>query len=231
MNKTIGILGGMGPEATCDMYKYIISNTKATKDQEHIHVIIDSNPLIPDRTAAILNNSDEPIKPMVTAAKNLENAGANMIIISCNTAHYFVNEIQKQINVPIINMIETTCQHIKNNNINKVLVLCTEGTKKVGIYSTYLEKYNIDYIYPDQNFQNEINRIIYEGVKKGVEVFDTTLINEKLSEYNDLGYCHAILGCTELPIATIKYGLKYNFINPSEIVAKKAIELAGYTLK
>src|SRR5690554_5446049 len=101
--KVIGILGGMGPEATCEIFRKIIKFTQVKTDAEHIRVVIDSNTKIPDRTKAIFGKGISPVKEMVATAKNLQGAGADFIIIPCMTAHFFIDEVQKAIDIPIIN--------------------------------------------------------------------------------------------------------------------------------
>ncbi len=98
--KIIGILGGMGPAATLALYERIIALTPAQCDQDHLRVIIDSNPKIPDRTAAILGNGESPLPAMAESAKTLERAGADFIVIPCNTAHYWLDELQKEVAIP-----------------------------------------------------------------------------------------------------------------------------------
>ena len=92
--KVIGIIGGMGPMATADLFIKIVENTAARTDQEHLHVLIDNNTDIPDRTACILAGSDAPLGPMVESAKRLVDQGADLLIIPCNTAHYFHSGVQ-----------------------------------------------------------------------------------------------------------------------------------------
>ena len=94
--KIIGIIGGMGPAATIDLYKKIVENTPAEKDQEHIHVIIDSYPQIEDRTEYILYGGKNPAPRLIESAKRLESAGADALIMPCNTAHYFAKDIENR---------------------------------------------------------------------------------------------------------------------------------------
>ncbi|HDH63258.1 MAG TPA: amino acid racemase, partial [Firmicutes bacterium] len=93
--KTVGIIGGMGPEATLDLFYKIIKNTPAKKDQEHIHLIIDNYPQIPDRTQFILGKGENPLPYLLRSANLLENAGVDAICMPCNTAHFFVDDIRK----------------------------------------------------------------------------------------------------------------------------------------
>ena len=104
--QVIGILGGMGPEATLDCFDKIIKHTPAQKDQDHLRVIIDSNPAVPDRTAAIIGDGQSPVPVMVEGCHALENAGADFIIIPCVSAHFFIDEIQQQTNLPILSIFD-----------------------------------------------------------------------------------------------------------------------------
>ena len=90
MSRNIGIIGGMGPLATCDLMEKIIDYTDAASDQEHIHVLVDSNTNIPDRTEAILHGGENPVPEMVKSAWKLESMGADILIMPCNTAHYLL---------------------------------------------------------------------------------------------------------------------------------------------
>lgn len=143
--KVIGVLGGMGPEATADLFRKIIRATPAEKDQDHIRVIIDSNPKIPDRTAAIIGGGPSPLPEMTETAKNLEKAGADLIIIPCNTAHYYYEKLKKSIRIPILNMVELTAQAIKGGfpHVKKVGIIGTTGTVRAGIYNRALEKSDV----------------------------------------------------------------------------------------
>ena len=132
--KVIGVLGGMGPEATLSLYEEIIRATPASKDQEHIRVIIDSNPKVPDRTAAIIGNGESPVPEMVKSGKALERAGADFIIIPCISAHFFLEELREKLNLPIISAFEATADQIvgEHPEIKTVGLLATTGTIQAG---------------------------------------------------------------------------------------------------
>jgi aspartate racemase len=104
----LGIMGGVGPSATVDFMKKIIQNTPATKDQDHIKMVVEQNPQIPDRTANIVWNETDPTIAMFSTCKRLEQEGADAIAIPCNTAHAFVKNIQEHLNIPILNMLTST---------------------------------------------------------------------------------------------------------------------------
>ena len=112
MEKVIGILGGMGPEATVDCFEKIIKNTPAARDQDHLRVVIDSNPKVPDRTAAIIGNGESPVPVLAAGCRALERAGADFIIIPCVSAHVFLTEIQQQSELPILSIFDAVAEAV-----------------------------------------------------------------------------------------------------------------------
>lgn len=218
----------MGPEATVDLFRMIVKNTKAGKDQEHIHVLIDCNTDIPDRTAAIIADGVSPVPELVASAKRLESAGAQILCVPCNTAHHFLPEVAKEVGVPFTDMLEQTAQTIAARGMNRALVLCTRGTKKAGIYTRRLASAGIEALYPDEAMQTEVDRMIYEGVKAGNRSLDVSEFRRMLKECREKLGVLPVLGCTELPLAVDYYGLEGEFINPSLILARAVIRAAGY---
>jgi len=225
--KIIGILGGMGPEATVDIFKKIVKLTKAEKDQDHFRIIIDNNPKIPDRTASIRNGDLKIVEYLCKTAKNLQRAGADFIIIPCNTAHYFVKDIEKVINIPIINMIKETVNAVKEAKIDIVGILATDGTIKTGLYQNEFSKIGINCVIPDYQSQKNIMNII-SLVKKGFEkkLISKNLLYEtkKLIEKKIDGI---ILGCTEIPLVFPYNDIKLPVFDATTILAKSAIKYAG----
>ena len=143
MNKTIGIVGGMGPLATCDLYQKIIQVTQADKDQEHVRVCIDGNTRIPDRTAAILHKGRDPLPQMIKSAVRLEGMGADVLIMPCNTAHYFYKKLLPFVDIPFLNMLEETADAAVKMGITKAGLLATDGTVKSGVYEKAFQERGI----------------------------------------------------------------------------------------
>lgn len=229
--KTLGILGGMGPSATVDLFKMIVDNTEASSDQEHIHILIDCNTNIPDRTEAILHGAESPVKELTRSARTLEDAGADFLIIPCNTAHYFIDSVRSSVNIPVLNMIEITGREIQKRGLSDAIILCTEGTRATNIYKDTLLLLGVNAIYPDDELQKEVTHIIYEGVKKGEPSLDPSHFNLLLRKLEEEYHAISVLGCTELPLAVPAYGLEGNFINPTYLLAREAIVYAGYSPK
>lgn len=226
--KILGIIGGMGPLATGDLFKKITLNTKAECDQEHLRVIIDSNSSIPDRTKCIVENGTSPIPQMEVSIKALEGAGAEFLIMPCNTAHYFYDELAKIATVPIINMLDATVEHIYNKYGKDVVVglLATDGTTQSGIYDTYFNKAGIKLVKPVEN-QKYVTEFIYEGVKKNNLSIGKVNLYKAVDEMRKQGAKVFVLGCTELSAVTDIYKFGAQFVDPLEIIAKQSILYAG----
>ncbi|MGE5633019.1 MAG: aspartate/glutamate racemase family protein [Caulobacteraceae bacterium] len=230
--KTIGILGGMGPLATVDIFKKIVMMTDAHSDNEHIPVLIDNNTKIPDRTSYILGKGGSPLNELVRSAVRLETMGADVIIIACNTAHYFYDDIVKHVKIPVINMIEETAKEIRNNrpDVKQVGLLATEGTCKAGVYKKVFERFGIGLIQPDTEDLKQIMDVIY-GIKQGLRDIDPTGFKQALSNLKLRGAETLILGCTEIPIAFQMFNISDDFVDASEVLVKRAITFAGKNVK
>ena len=226
--KIIGILGGMGPEATADLFYKIIKATNAKKDQEHLRIIIDNNPKIPDRTAAILGKGENPLPLLQKTAHNLEKAGADFLVIPCNTAHYFIPAIEKSIRIPVLNMIEETLKDIKEKlpDIKKIGLLATMGIYKTRLYDQYFNKYNIAGISPEEKSIAKIMEAIYavkadklsRDIKESMLKIAGDLINN--------GAEAIIAGCTEIPLILKQKDIPVPLIDPTNILAKAAVKKA-----
>ncbi len=151
MKKTIGILGGMGPLATADLYRKIIEHTRADRDSEHIRVYIDGNAAIPDRTAAILHGGEDPVPEMLSALRHLEACGADCIIMPCNTAHYFLPRLREQTALPILDMQRITAAVCRERFPGKTAaILATDGTVQSGLYDRALDAEGVRWIHPGE---------------------------------------------------------------------------------
>lgn len=231
IKKTVGIMGGMGPMATADLVYNIVSQTKAERDSDHIHLIIDSDGTVPDRTEAILHGGESPVPKLCTMAKKLEYMGADIIAISCNTSHYFYDEICDAVEVPVLNMLDETARFVSRSGAKEVLLLATDATVKMGLYEKYLSRYGINTRYMSDEGQGEVMKLIYDCVKAGHYEFDVDRFRVLLRDAGAEEIA-TILGCTELPIAFKRFELSgFHTIDPSNILAKAIIRAAGGTLK
>ena len=233
MKKTIGILGGMGPMATADLFAKIINNTKADRDGDHIRVYIDSNSAIPDRTAAILSGGPDPVPEMTSALRHLEACGADCIIMPCNTAHYFLPRLRELTDTAILNMPEITGEACADRFPGgKAAVLATRGTLSAGIYSEALARTGVDFILPDEAERDVLMHLIYDVVKASRPLEpEAETWRSLLDGLRERGADYFILGCTELPILAAALDAPGPFVDPTEELAKAAVRFCGYPLK
>jgi aspartate racemase len=229
--KSIGIIGGMGPLATADLFMKITLMTNAKNDYEHTHVYIDSNTGIPDRTAAILHGGADPRPELISSAKKLEQMGADFLIVACNTAHYYCEDLRNSVSIPIMSMVEETAKETKKRGIKTAGLLATDGTLYSGVYTRHLEGSGITVIAPEAEMQRYVMEIIYQGIKAGNDRYDTAGFLTVLDELERRGAETMILGCTELPIAFSRFNIHKSFIDPTAVLAKNAILFSGNSVK
>lgn len=227
--KVIGILGGMGPEATAALFLKIIKSTPAKKDQDHLRIIIDNNPKIPNRILAILGKGKSPLKQLQETLHNLEKAGAELIAIPCNTAHHYYRELQESTNVPIINMISETVAYIYKNfpDIKKIGLLATTGTIKAGIYHKAITKMEV--ITPDEAAQETVMNAIYgeQGIKAGyTQGKPRDDILEVAKALINRGAEAIIIGCTEVSLVLTQEDLPVPLIDALQVLAAVAVRKA-----
>ena len=236
-HKIIGIVGGMGPSATVDLMDKIIRCTPAVTDQQHLKMVVEHNPQIPDRTKYLLGDGADPTDAIYATCKKLESAGADMIAIPCNTAHAFFGRIQPRLSIPIVNMLQATVEFLKHAHpdTQKVGLLATSGTIKSGVYHDVFKATDCDLLVPDLDFQKKLMNVIYgdEGIKAGYT--DGECLNEfqlVLDHLTDRGAGVVILGCTELPLLKLNTLITRNgeesavFVDPTWVLARKCVDVS-----
>jgi aspartate racemase len=220
-----GIVGGMGPLATIELMRLVVEETPATCDQEHIPLLIYSNPQIPDRTKAILGEGPSPVKALVESAQLLEKAGATFLAFPCNTAHYFLPEVEVRVFVPIIDMIEETAIEVEKAGISNIGILATDGTIKTGIYQKALKRRGIEAEIPCEKGQLAVMEAIY-GVKAGYDLKDAERILEPVLIYMSERVDAVIAGCTELPMLLRGPAHGLVVIDTLRVLARRIVERA-----
>ena len=231
--KTIGILGGMGPLATADLFQKIVLLTKADTDREHIRVYIDSNANIPDRTAAILSGGEDPVPEMASALRHLEACGADCIIMPCNTAHYFLPRLQAMTKIPFLSILTAAAEACKAQFPGKTVgILATRGTLAANLYQEALAQADVPYLVPDAPAQDALMRVIYDGVKagKGPDSYRADFLTV-LEQMSAGGAEVFLLGCTELPLAAEALNIALPTVDPTAELAKASIRFCGYGVR
>ena len=235
MKKTIGILGGMGPAAAVHMFDLVIKLTKAETDQEHIPVIVVSNPEVPDRTSAILSGGPSPLPLLVDGARKMENAGAGLIIMACNTAYYYYDEIMPHINIPFIHLQKEALRYIKREkkNLTHFGLLATTGSIETGLYQELFDKEGLGLITPDRNGREKIMESIYgeKGLKVNFTEEPRRLLLDVIEHLKERGAEAIIAGCSEISFALKAEELGLPVIDPVTLTVKAAIKEAGCEIK
>lgn len=225
--KILGVIGGMGPTATCDLLEKIIALTKAASDQEHIHVIADLDTAIPDRTAAILRGGPDPVPELQKSARRLAAAGAEVLLMPCNTAHYFYDAVAAAVSVPLLHMPREAAAALRAAGAKRAGVLATDGTVRAGVYEKALRAAGIEPVYPSPAMQQEVMRLIYEGVKGRRVPLASIPVRDILWDLQDQGAEKVVLACTELPIAFEALGLMAGCLDATRALALAAVRAAG----
>lgn len=228
---TIGILGGLGPYATADIFAKILHDTTAVSDQEHLRIVIENNPQIPDRTAAIRGQGEDPSLAMLNGMRKLENAGADFIIVPCNTAHAFLARIQPYLNIPILSMIRETVSHIRKiyPELHRVGLLATSGTVASGVFGKVCDREGLELIVPEPADQEQLVMwAIYgpEGIKGGKREKPRELLLEAAEKLIKSGAGVVILGCTEIPLVIGNDDLAVPVVDPTAVLAASAVKHA-----
>lgn len=224
MNKAIGILGGMGPQATIDAMNKIIKNTPAHCDQEHIPVITVSIPDIPDRTQSIINQDDKPLEKMAEYLKILETAQVGCIIIPCNTAHFWFNQLQQRTHTKMISIVESAVHFIQDSKIDEVCILATSATVNTKLYQSQFIANSISFSTPSVEMQNKVMQSIYQ-YKAGEIQKSKQLMIEVVNFYKKNKSIKFLLACTEIPLILQESIEAYPdlFIDATDLLIKNAI--------
>lgn len=222
-NMLLGILGGLGPMSTVYFCELLNSHTAAACDGDHIDMFISSRATTPDRTAFILGESDrDPLPIMTQDAKRLEAAGVDLIVIPCNTAHYFYDGLSLSCRVPILNIIRETVLHLKKTGVKTFGLLATEGTVQSGAYHRVCAEQDIACLTPTKEEQAIITSIIYDSVKQNRPV-DRDAFMRVADALMKRGCERLVLGCTELSLLK-KQGLcDERFIDSLDVLAYRTI--------
>ena len=201
--KTVGVIGGMGPEATADFLRRIISATPARDDEDHIHVLVDNNPKIPSRLAALFEGSGEdPLPVLIAMARGLEKQGADFLTIPCNTAHYYLPAIAKAVSIPILDMVALSIARLATRSPRpcKIGMLASPAVRKIGLYESRLKEAGFTALFPGADDEARILAVI-RAVKAA------KLTDQHKRDYADVsaaleraGADTFLIACTELSV-------------------------------
>lgn len=198
--RLLGVLGGMGPRATTDFLNKVQDLTRASRDQDHVPVLAYFAPQIPDRASAILEGGRSPLPDMLRAARTLEAAGAQALVVPCNTAHYWLADIQGAVATPVLSMIDAVLHEAAALDLKApVALLGTRATMQADIYRSRAAAAGLDLLTPSPEDQAQVVRVIAQ-VKAGRLDQAHHALDGVVRNLSDAGAAICILGCTELPL-------------------------------
>ena len=223
--KVPGVLGGMGPEATVDFMAKVIALTAGDKDQDHIPMLVDHNPAVPNRQDAILGDGEDPGPAMAAMARRLEAAGADFLVIPCNTAYVFQQSIIDAVDIPLVSIIDETIAELPDN-CGAVGLLATDGCLKAGVYQRGLAERGFEAIEPTGEDMDELMRTVYAikagdtgpAVAESMRLLANTLVAQ--------GASAIIAGCTEIPLVLNESMLDVPLLCSTDILAARTVQLA-----
>jgi aspartate racemase len=234
--RTIGILGGMGPEATARFFELIVKSTRAARDQGHLPVIVCDLPRIPDRTEAILHGGPSPLPELRRGLAILGRAGADFAVMPCVSAHYFYPALAARSPIPLVHLLEATAAAVRKRRprITRVGLLATTGSVRSRIFQDVLETSRIEVLVPDARGQKRLMDAIYgrKGIKAGVTSGrPRRIVLDVAASLVRRGARAVVAGCTEVPLVLGEGDLSVPLIDPMRIGAAACIRRAGGTVR
>lgn len=226
--KVLGILGGMGPTATVDFFSKVVASTPATTDQEHLRVIIDSNPRIPDRMDAILRNGRSPLPELLATAANLEKAGSDFLAMPCNSAHLYYEMLAEGVSIPILHMIREVVRAVLSlfPEIRRVGLLATNGTIVSRLYDKEFDSAGVLVVVPGSEDQRDVTDAIKQikaGNRTGRARENLLRAGTNLTERDAEAI---ILGCTEIPSMVHAADYAAPVLDATLLLAQAAVKYA-----
>lgn len=237
----VGVIGGVGPLATAYFLDKVVRLTRAERDQDHVDLIVFNHAGIPDRTAFVVGTPDEDGSPaqnpgpvMADDARRLAAFGADFLVLPCNTAHSFTEEIVAAVEVPLLSIVDETVTEAQRRvpGLARAGVLATTGTIRSGVYQRALEARGIEALSPDDDDQAAVMRVIYEQVKAGRPV-DLEVLEGVVERLVARGAQLVLLGCTELSVVAQDASLLDDprYVDSLDVLARVTVSRAGGTVR
>lgn len=233
MEYRLGVLGGMGPQATNTFYQFVIDRTEAACDQDHVNALILSDSQMPDRTGAILGGEGEReavFQRLLDDARLLERAGCTVIAVPCNTSHFFLDRVQERVGVPILHMIRETARLLAAQGLKRPGILATDGTIQSGLYQKEFEAVGIQAAVPTPPAQKLVMSLIYDDVKAGRDG-DPQKFAAIHRDLEKQGCDCGVLACTELSVFADRHHLPPFYTDAMAVLAERAVQACRKPLR
>lgn len=225
---TAGVLGGMGPAATVDFMARVVALTRAGRDQDHVRMLVDHNPQVPNRQEAIHNGGEEVARVLADMARRLEAAGADFLVMPCNSAHAFASAIRAATRIPLVSIIDESVREVRRlaPRARRVGLLATDGLLDAAIFQQALSAAGYEPVLPGagdvERLMAAIHRI--KGGETGEELI--MQMAELAGTLAAAGAEAVILGCTEIPLVLRADDVPVPVVSSTEVLARRTVELA-----
>jgi aspartate racemase len=223
MHRVVGVIGGMGPEATLDLMRRVLAKTPAQDDQDHIHLIVESNPKIPSRIAHLIEGTGtDPTPELIRIAVNLQRAGAEALAIPCNTAHAYAHSIRRAVSIPLLDMVLLSVDQIASaRRVARVGLLASSAVLATELYTKAFASHGIAVVHPER--QDEVMSLI-KAVKRGEtgSNVQAALARIALDLANQADVL--LIGCSELSV--IAAGVTAPFVDSLDVQAQAIVNFA-----
>jgi len=228
--KVVGVLGGMGPEATLDLMARVIALTPAEDDADHIRMLIDNNPKVPSRIKALIEGGGEsPLPTLIQMARGLEQQGADYLVMPCNTAHYYHSDIAKAVSIPFVNLLEITAAAVKkeNNAAQKVGLLASTALQITQLYEPVFRALNMDVLYPNKSVQDRLMMLIKDIKAKRNNEDDSICLEQAARDLVDQGADHLVIACTELSLFASVIPKEHGHTDSADVLSREIVYRSG----
>lgn len=225
---TAGVLGGMGPAATIDFMAQVVALTRAEQDQQHVRMLVDHNPQVPNRQQAIRTGSPEVARVLADMARRLEAAGADFLVMPCNSAHAFAEAIRAAVRIPLVSIIDESVAEVRRvaPSARRIGLLATDGLLEAGIFQRALAAAGCEPLVPGAPQVEQLMTLIHRikagesgsGLRDGMAALARGLAAQ--------GAGAVIAGCTEIPLVLRTGDAPVPIVSSTEVLARRTVELA-----
>jgi aspartate racemase len=227
LSRTVGIIGGLGPQATVDLFARIVALTPASHESEHLHILVDNQPAMPDRHAAIAGRGPSAAPNLIAVAQNLVRAGAELLVMPCHTAHHYAPDIRAAVDVPMIDMIDQTAAAIAAvPGIRNAGLLAAQGCIDAGLYQRALAKRGIAITLPDTEELHSFMRTVFAVKADGVGQREREAMRAIGRALAERGAEVIVAACSEVPLLVGRDDFDCPFLDATDVLARATVAMA-----
>lgn len=230
--RKVGVLGGMGAEATLELMKRILDATEVEDDQDHVPLFVDLNPQVPSRIRFIVEKEGaDPGPILIEMAKRLETAGAHALALPCNTAHLFAPQIEAAVNIPLLNMPKRACEQAaaQMDEGDVVGILASPATNSTGLFSDMLKRSGLVSRYPEQ--EDEILASIRRIKRSGPSEADIALLSREARDLVRRGASCVIIGCSEFSLVSKEIESPIPVLDTLDVLVHEIVTFSGARIR